>query len=120
YNKGVLTPELIRQLIVFANENNIITTVDPKKDNFLAYKNVTLFKPNLKELKEGTGINTDPTDRDSFLKAVKKLNQELTPKYTFVTLSEYGVYINEDKKNHFVPAHARSIADVSGAGDTVI
>lgn len=120
YNKGVLTPDLIGQVIEFANSKGIVTTVDPKKENFLAYKNVTLFKPNLKELVEGTGVAVDMKNKDSFLNAVKKLNEELTPTFTFVTLSEHGVYINEDKKNHFIPAHPRSIADVSGAGDTVI
>lgn len=120
YNKGVLTPEVIGQIISFANEKGIITAVDPKKDNFLEYKNVTLFKPNLKELREGTGIQVNPKEKDTLLEAVKLLNKELSPTYTFVTLSEHGVYINEAKKNHFVPAHPRSIVDVSGAGDTVI
>ena len=53
YNKGLLTPNVIEQVIAVANANDVIVTVDPKKDNFFAYKNVTLFKPNLKELKEG-------------------------------------------------------------------
>ena len=120
YNKGVLTPELIRQVVEFANEAKIITTVDPKKDNFFEYKNVTLFKPNLKELVEGTGMKVDMKDQSSFLAAVDALNEKLSPKYTFVTLSEHGVYINEENENHFLPAHPRKIIDVSGAGDTVI
>ncbi|MEX1000932.1 MAG: bifunctional ADP-heptose synthase [Crocinitomicaceae bacterium] len=120
YNKGVLTPGLIEKIIDLAKEKNIITTVDPKKENFFEYKGVTLFKPNLKELAEGTGLPVDPTDQKSFLKAVAILNKKLLPTYTFVTLSEHGVYINEGDKNHFVPAHPRSIVDVSGAGDTVI
>lgn len=120
YNKGVLTPDLIKEVIEFANENDIITTVDPKKENFFEYKHVTLFKPNLKELVEGTGLTVDIKEKQSFLDAVNVLNERLDPKYTFVTLSEHGVYINEEKKNHFIPAHPRQIADVSGAGDTVI
>ena len=120
YNKGVLTPELIRQVVEFANEAKIITTVDPKKDNFFEYKNVTLFKPNLKELVEGTGMKVDMKDQSSFLAAVDALNEKLSPKYTFVTLSEHGVYINEENENHFLSAHPRKIIDVSGAGDTVI
>lgn len=120
YNKGILTETLIQSLIEFANSKGIITAVDPKKDNFFAYANVTLFKPNLKELKEGVGRNFDITDRTAFLEAVHELKAKLTPHFTFVTLSEYGVYINDEDVDHFVPAHIRVIADVSGAGDTVI
>lgn len=120
YNKGVLTPELIHEVIEFANEQGIITTVDPKNENFFEYKNVTLFKPNLKELREGTNMIINLEDRISFLSAVKVLNEAIKSEYTFVTLSEHGVYINELKKNHFIPAHPRMINDVSGAGDTVI
>lgn len=120
YNKGVLTADLIEKTIEFANSKGILTTVDPKKDNFFAYKNVSLFKPNLKELREGTGMEIDLTDKSSFLAAIDKLNKELNPQFTFTTLSEHGVYINEGTKNHFIPAFPRQIADVSGAGDTVI
>lgn len=120
YNKGLLVPELISEVIRFANDKKIITSVDPKKDNFFEYKNVTLFKPNLKELKEGTHSEFSGRDHNSLLEAVSILNQKLNPKHTFVTLSEHGVYINDSGENHFIPAHHRIIADVSGAGDTVI
>ena len=120
YNKGVLTAELIEKTISFANEKDLLTTVDPKKENFKAYKNVSLFKPNLKELKEGTETEIDLNEKDTFLAAVKIIKEEMNPSFTFVTLSEHGVYINEDRKNHFIPAFPRQIADVSGAGDTVI
>ncbi|MBI3134940.1 MAG: D-glycero-beta-D-manno-heptose-7-phosphate kinase [Bacteroidetes bacterium] len=120
YNKGVLVPELIHEVIRFANDKGIITTVDPKKENFFEYKNVTLFKPNLKELREGTNMDFSSRDRDAFLRAVEDLNKKINPKHTFVTLSEQGVYINDAKENIFIPAHYRIIADVSGAGDTVI
>ncbi len=121
YNKGVLTTDLIEQVISFANENDIVTSVDPKLKNFLAYKNVTLFKPNLKELK--SGLLTDfkyPQEKDLFLAAVENLNTQLNCKYTFITLSENGVYMKHLNKDYFIPAHLRNIADVSGAGDTVI
>jgi rfaE bifunctional protein kinase chain/domain len=122
YNKGVLTKKVIADLIIFANDKEIPTAVDPKKENFLAYKNVSLFKPNLKELKEGLDINFDfkHDDHTQFLNAIELLKKEINPKYTFITLSEHGVYINENKDNHFIPAHLRNITDVSGAGDTVI
>ncbi len=121
YNKGVLTEDFIVKVIEFANKNNIVTSVDPKIKNFLTYKNVSLFKPNLKELKDGLGLDFEfPAQKDLFLSAVKKLKELINPKYTFITLSEHGVYFNEEKQDYFIPAHIRNIADVSGAGDTVI
>lgn len=120
YNKGILTENVIATLIEFANEKNIITTVDPKKENFFTYSNVTLFKPNLKELKEGVGLTFEMTNRDMFFEAVGRLNEKISPKYTFITLSEHGVYMGQKEEHLFIPAHLRVIADVSGAGDTVI
>ena len=121
YNKGVLTEKVITELIQFSNNHDIITTVDPKKTNFFSYKNVTLFKPNLKELKEGTGKDFEVSNRNEFLSATTQLKEKLNPNMLFVTLSSHGVYMNDAaKKDHFIPAHYRNIADVSGAGDTVI
>jgi rfaE bifunctional protein kinase chain/domain len=122
YNKGVLVPKVIEEIIEFANLKEIPTIVDPKKDNFLSYKNVTLFKPNLKELKEGLDVNFDYNndDKSNFLEAVNLLKEKINPKYSFITLSEHGVYINDEEQHHFIPAHLRNITDVSGAGDTVI
>jgi rfaE bifunctional protein kinase chain/domain len=120
YNKGLLTPAVIGGIIAFAKEHKIPTTVDPKKDNFLAFKGVTLFKPNLKELKEGVGIDCSFQKRNLFDQAVALLEKNLGNEITFVTLSEYGVYIKDQERNYHTPAHVRNIADVSGAGDTVI
>ncbi len=120
YNKGVLTPRIISEITNLANSKGIPTTVDPKKDNFLAYKGVTLFKPNLKELKEGIGIDCTYQQIDLFNQAVAQLEKELNNEITFVTLSESGVFIKKDEARYHTPAHFRNIADVSGAGDTVI
>lgn len=120
YNKGLLTERVIQEAIVLCNANNIPTTVDPKKKNFLAYQNVTLFKPNLKELKEGLDIQFEFKRGEEFENAVELLSQKLNTKYTFVTLSEHGVYIHSEDVCAYVNAHRRSIRDVSGAGDTVI
>lgn len=120
YDKGVITPELIKQVVSLCSQKNIPTTVDPKKRNFSAYKGVTLFKPNLKELKEGLNIPLQSNDIPAIQKAVEDLNKQQDNQITFITLSENGVYIS-DKTNHYhLPAHLRSISDVSGAGDTVI
>lgn len=120
YNKGLLTPEVIRSVISIANQHGIPVTVDPKKDNFFAYEGVTLFKPNLKELREGLGVDFDIADRAMFEQAVDQLESRLGNQMTFVTLSEHGVFIKKDQSKHYIPAHIRNIADVSGAGDTVI
>lgn len=120
YNKGVLTPNAIRELIAEARSLEIPTAVDPKKDNFLAYKHVTLFKPNLKELREGVGISCSFDDRPRFDDAIARLEGELQNAITFVTLSENGVYIKKGAADLHERAHLRTIADVSGAGDTVI
>ena len=122
YNKGVLTPTVIEAVIAESNKQNIPTTVDPKKDNFFAYKGVTLFKPNLKELKEGLNklVKFDPVDKTNFEDAVSELEEKLNNKISFVTLSEHGVFIRDGQQQHYAEAHPRTISDVSGAGDTVI
>ncbi|MEA5457961.1 bifunctional ADP-heptose synthase [Arcicella sp. LKC2W] len=120
YDKGVLSKELIYEIITFANDNNIPTIVDPKKRNFLFYQHATLFKPNLKELKEGLSISFDVKNPDELADAVSILKKTLELKGVFVTLSEQGVYIDFNGQKKAIPAHIRTISDVSGAGDTVI
>lgn len=120
YNKGVLTEKVIKELISIANSHNIPTTVDPKKDNFFTYKNVTLFKPNLKELTEGLKVDIDKNHIPSLEAAVVKLEEILQNKISLITLSERGVYMKDNGGSHHIPAHVRNISDVSGAGDTVI
>lgn len=121
YNKGVLTPRVIETIIAEANKLGIVTAVDPKKDNFLHYRNVTLFKPNLKELKEGLHVDFSfEKEKDKFENAVALMEEHLNNKISFVTLSEHGVFIKNSDAKHYAQAHPRNIADVSGAGDTVI
>ncbi len=120
YNKGVLTEKNIRNFIKIAKEENTPTIVDPKKKNFLAYKDVTIFKPNLKELTEGLNIEVKKSDQEGIRIAVIKLKKEINMTSALVTLSEEGVYIGDGEQNVFSPAHKRDITDVSGAGDTVV
>ena len=98
----------------------IITVVDPKKRNFHAYKGVQLFKPNLKELREGLKIEIDPLNIDQIEQAVERLKKQLGANTVILTLSENGVYVSAASGNKHILAHKRNIADVSGAGDTVI
>ena len=122
YNKGVLTESLIREVVELCNKNDIPVGVDPKKKNFLSYKNVTFFKPNLKELKEGIGTNTKNDEIEDIIKAADMLQEKLKCRYIMTTLSERGVIIKDYETGtyHHIPAHIRKIADVSGAGDTVL
>lgn len=120
YDKGVISEDLIWQIVTLANLKNIITVVDPKKRNFSFYQNVTLFKPNLKELKEGLKLDIDPRNPHEIESAVSNLQRQLNAKMLMVTLSELGVFISSEAGQKLIPAHIRDIADVSGAGDTVI
>lgn len=120
YNKGVLTPTLIGKIIDLCHQNRVVTTVDPKQKNFFAYQGVTLFKPNLKEVKEGLHIPLTKIDLNSLDDIHRQLTAQLHHQISFITLSEKGVYFNDGNKSALLPGHIRNIADVSGAGDTVI
>jgi len=120
YNKGVLTESVIQHSIALAKSKNIPTCVDPKKKNFFAYKGVDLFKPNLKELGEGLKIELNKNDLPQVANAVDELQEQLGPHCTLLTLSENGVFVKNSSDSAHLPAHVRNIADVSGAGDTVI
>lgn len=120
YDKGVLTPEAIAEITDFANANEVPTVVDPKKRNFLSYHRVTLFKPNLKELKEGLALQLRPDVQTDIQTAVDRLKAEMSIQGALITLSEWGVFMDFQNETHQIPAHSRHIADVSGAGDTVI
>ncbi|AHM60402.1 PfkB domain-containing protein [Flammeovirgaceae bacterium 311] len=120
YDKGVLTQRVISQTIRLAHIQGIPTVVDPKKRNFFAYQQATLFKPNLKELREGLKIDFDKDDQAALEKAVQDLKERLQLQYALITLSESGIYIAAPDEHFLLPAHIRTISDVSGAGDTVV
>ncbi len=120
YDKGVLTEPLIQAIIHMATQRGIPTVVDPKKRNFLAYAHSTLFKPNLKELCEGVHIEARGEDIASVRAGIDALYELMPFESAMVTLSEHGVYITNREEHYHIAAHKREIADVSGAGDTVI
>lgn len=120
YDKGVITPFLIEKISKNAAEKNIPVVVDPKKRNFRYFKNLDLFKPNLKEMKEGLKTDFDHKDHKQLQKAIDFLHENQNLDIIMVTLSEDGVYISIKGEGVHIPAHKRSISDVSGAGDTVI
>jgi len=120
YNKGVLTKEIIEAIISYCNQKGIPTAVDPKQKNFLAYKNCTIFKPNLKEVKEGLKMEIPAIDLTNLQQVHQALQTALHHSISFITLSEHGVFFAQENKQQLIPTHIRNIADVSGAGDTVI
>ncbi len=120
YNKGLITPKLISKVVELAKSKGIPTCVDPKTKNFNAYKGVTLYKPNLKELREGLKLDLSTDNINELQRAISSFRVKLKFDTALVTLAEKGVIINSRSIKEHVPAHIRSIADVSGAGDTVI
>lgn len=124
YDKGNITPKVIEEVSALAKARNIPTTVDPKKRNFLNFKNVTLFKPNFKELKEGLNIDIKDVTKEKLAEAATMLHESQNIGIVFITLSEKGAFIADFRKEEpetvLIPAHLRKISDVSGAGDTVI
>lgn len=119
YNKGVMVKPLIKQVTDLAKESNTMVTVDPKFNNFFDYKDVSVFKPNRKEVEEvfGTRLRT----QEEVLRAGNELLQKLNAKNILMTLGEQGMSLFErDGSVSHVPTRARNVADVSGAGDTVI
>jgi len=120
YNKGVLKENVINRITEHCREIGIITAVDPKKKNFLSYRDVDIFKPNLKEVREGLNVHVDITP-NGLSEVHRLLHKALGHRVTFITLSEHGVFAQEEGAEGFIiPSHLRNIADVSGAGDTVI
>lgn len=117
YDKGVMTPQLIRLCVELAGRG-VIVAVDPKKRHFMDYGGVTIFKPNFKEFEEG--LNRKFQDIPSFLEAAQAFRKEQEIRYLVVTKGAEGMYLFDDEDTHHFEARAREVFDVSGAGDTVI
>jgi len=120
YNKGVLTERTIHEITALCKKFEVVSAVDPKHKNFFAYKTVDIFKPNLKEVKEGLHLLLEEVNQSSLNEIHRLLQQELQHLISFITLSEKGVFFQSADDSKIIPTHIRSIADVSGAGDTVI
>jgi rfaE bifunctional protein kinase chain/domain len=119
YNKGVLTASLISRVISLCNEKKKLVTVDPKFHNFFMYKGVTVFKPNRKEAGDILGFRIKTTN--DALKAGEILLEKLEAENILLTLGEDGIAVfNKNSQPKMMPTLARKVADVSGAGDTVI
>jgi D-glycero-beta-D-manno-heptose-7-phosphate kinase len=116
YNKGVLVPGLIDAALEGARRRGIPSIVDPKRRNFFAYGGVTVFKPNAKELEEALGDSLRPDDPHW----MEEVRTRLACQVLLLTRGERGMTLRGGDGEHLhVPAVARSVYDVSGAGDTV-
>lgn len=118
YNKGILYPTTIEEILQLARNKNIRVAVDPKVDHFFEYKNVALFKPNLREMRQQYPYIT--ASFHSLNKATAQLTAQLGNRETLITLSEKGLFYAHQQSAILVPTIPRNIADVSGAGDSVI
>ena len=120
YNKGVLTEKIICTIINLCNSNNIICAADPKRKNFFSFKNITLFKPNLKEVRESLHILNDEINEKTLSGIHQQLKEKLDHSVSLITLADKGMFYQNDTETNIIEAHLRNVADVSGAGDTVI
>ena len=119
YNKGVLTKELIVSIIRLAKEHKKTITVDPKFNNFFDYKGVSVFKPNRKETEEALGRRLNVFQ--DMEEAARELISRIKAENVLLTLGEKGMLLLEQNGAiAHVETKARHVADVSGAGDTVI
>ncbi len=120
YDKGMITPWLIKNVIGLAKSKNIFTVADPKSRNFNVYDQVDLFKPNFKEFKDGLKLEIEKTDIQRLKVFSENFKNEKQIGLLFITLSELGVFLTNGIMQNYYPAEIRDIADVSGAGDTVV
>ncbi len=120
YNKGLLTEKSIDALLNLIAKYAIPVAVDPKEANFLAYKKVDLFKPNLKEVNKALSLDLNGTDRTGIEEVCKLLQDKLECKQVLITLAQNGAVALDEGGFYAVAAHERNVIDVSGAGDTVI
>ena len=120
YNKGVLSPKIISEIINLANTKKLPTIVDPKKINFNCYKNCTIFKPNLYEIRDGMKIDLNRDNQEEIEKASSELRKKLNTEAVLLTLSSRGICISTKEEFTHTTALKRRVIDVSGAGDTVI
>jgi len=119
YGKGVLQDDLLKRVIPMARDAGKITAVDPKKEHFDWYRGVTVITPNRFEAEAMTGVQI--RDTRSLHEAGERLMEWLACEAVLVTLGDRGMCLFQQGESPMeIPALAREVYDVSGAGDTVI
>jgi rfaE bifunctional protein kinase chain/domain len=119
YNKGFISSLLIEKVLAQAKEKNIPVAVDPKEKHFFEYKNVQLFKPNLRE-SELALQHKIQVELNALSAASSELQAKLNAEHIIITLAAKGIFIQTGKEGLLFPAQERKVSDVSGAGDSVI
>ncbi len=117
YAKGVLQPELCQRVIQLSKKAGVPVLVDPKGRDYTKYRGATALTPNRRETAEACN---EPGSIDALLDAADRLRQELQLDFIAVTRSEEGISLLEAHHRAHIPAMAKQVFDVSGAGDTVI
>lgn len=119
YGKGVLTPELVNNLIAMATAAGKPVIVDPKGRDYARYRGATLLTPNRSELHYATGMPVDSDER--VVAAARSLIETCGVHNVLVTRSEDGMtLVTEGGMVEHIAAAAREVFDVSGAGDTAL
>ena len=119
YGKGIIHEALLKTIVPMAREAGKIITVDPKKDHFDLYQGVTAITPNQVEAEGAAGVTI--SSPDSLDKIKTGLLDRLQCQALLITLGEKGMCLLEQGRPPLqIPARAREVYDVSGAGDTVI
>jgi D-beta-D-heptose 7-phosphate kinase/D-beta-D-heptose 1-phosphate adenosyltransferase len=118
YKKGVISSNLLKEVVRIARTENIFVSVDPKVGHFHLYKNVSLITPNLLEASLASGIEI--RDEKSLLNAGRTLLRKIPCEAVLITRGEYGMSLFTKKKVVHIPTAAKNVYDVTGAGDTVI
>jgi D-beta-D-heptose 7-phosphate kinase/D-beta-D-heptose 1-phosphate adenosyltransferase len=119
YCKGVVTRDLVKEIVNIAKKHHVIVSVDPKVNHFGMYSGVTILTPNVNEASIGSRIEIG--DEESLLKAGTLLLKRLKCKAVLITRGEQGMSLFEHggRITH-IPTVAQKVFDVTGAGDTVI
>lgn len=119
YGKGVVNPELIKILKELKDSNGTIISVDPKVGHFFEYKELSLITPNNKEAGQASGMKVE--DEKGIVEAGTKIIEKLGCELLLITWGSKGmVLFNRNGDMVHIPARARNVFDVTGAGDTVI
>lgn len=115
YNKGVLVSSVSEAALTAARARGVPSIVDPKRARFFGFPGATVFKPNAKELEDALGEPIRPDDA-AWMESVRA---RLECESLLLTLGERGMVLSGSQGHVRIPAMARSVYDVSGAGDTV-
>ena len=125
YEKGVMNPELIENILLEARQYNKPIVVDPKVENFWHYEGVTSITPNHKEA--GAALNREITDESSLIEVGEQILDKLNLDGLLITRGEQGMSLFRrigdsvrTQVEHISPAHPRDVFDDTGAGDTVV